>query len=56
FLITTLLPAVMFMRKGEDATVILEGEEQRTNLLYQKDYQDMLEYLLPRMLHLGYFD
>ncbi|XP_034114320.1 uncharacterized protein LOC117574557 [Drosophila albomicans] len=55
-LMTTLMPTIMFMRKGEDAAVLLEGEEQRSKLLYQKYFQAELEYLLPRMLHLGYFD
>lgn len=50
------MPAIIHMRKGGDPGELLEVEDRRNQLYYQKEYQAELAYLLPRMLHLGYFE
>ncbi|XP_034487518.1 uncharacterized protein LOC117791754 [Drosophila innubila] len=56
FLLTTFLPAIIYMRNGEDVADIVEDTQQMSQLCYQKDLLKELEYILPRMLHLGYFE
>ncbi|XP_064548301.1 uncharacterized protein LOC135435254 [Drosophila montana] len=55
-LLTLLLPLSYSMRQNKDPGDILQSEELRVNIYYNKDYQKELEYLLPRMLQLGYFE
>ncbi|KAM8704337.1 hypothetical protein ACLKA7_008876 [Drosophila subpalustris] len=56
FLLTSFLPAVTFMRNGEDVSDVIGDAQQINQLCYQTDFQKELEYILPRMLHLGYFE
>lgn len=56
FLMTTLLPAFILMRNGADPGEFMENADVRRQMYNNKDYQKELEYLLPHMLHLGYFD
>lgn len=53
---TTFLPAFNTMRDGGDPGDFMENADARRQLYNNGDYQKELEYLLPRMLHLGYFD
>lgn len=55
-LLTSFHPIIIYMRKGADAGDIIEDDELRSKLYYQKEYIKELEDLLPRMLHLGYFE
>lgn len=56
FLMTSFLPAFNTMRDGGDPGDFMENADARRRLYNNGDYQKELEYLLPRMLHLGYFD
>ncbi|KAH8359985.1 hypothetical protein KR093_009930 [Drosophila rubida] len=56
FLISTLLPIFNHMRRGHDPAEVMEKADTRRELFYDKEYLEDLEYLLPRMLHLGYFE
>lgn len=44
------------MRKGKDPNELMNNEKHRLELYQDKDYKQELEYLLPQMLHLGYFE
>lgn len=44
------------MRKGQDVAELLQDPKKRSQMFYDKEYQEELEYLLPRMLHQGYFE
>ncbi|TDG47400.1 hypothetical protein AWZ03_006128 [Drosophila navojoa] len=56
FLLTTFLPGSYSMRKGKDPGEFMNNERLRLELYQDKDYKQELEYLLPQMLHLGYFE
>ncbi|KAH8358858.1 hypothetical protein KR093_002907, partial [Drosophila rubida] len=56
FLMSTFLPIFNHMRRGLDAADIMEKSDTRHQLYYDKEYIADMEYLLPRMLHLGYFE
>ncbi|KAH8414120.1 hypothetical protein KR222_007749, partial [Zaprionus bogoriensis] len=56
FLLTTFLPCSFLMRNGEDPSGFMEDAKKRIKMYDNSAYQKELEYLLPRMLHLGYFD
>ncbi|EDV91303.1 uncharacterized protein LOC6568355 [Drosophila grimshawi] len=55
-LLTTFLPIFNSMRMGHDPGTVLENAGCRAELFANKDYRNELEYLLPRMLHSGYFE
>ncbi|EDW66727.1 uncharacterized protein [Drosophila virilis] len=55
-LLTSFQPIIIYMRKGADPGEIIENDDLRSKLYYQKEYIKELEDLLPRMLHLGYFE
>lgn len=55
-MLTLFLPVSYSMRQNKDPGEIIQSEEGRVNIYYNKEYQKELEYLLPRMLHLGYFE
>jgi len=44
------------MRRGQDPAEFIDDAQTRRRLYFDKEYQDELEHLLPRMLHLGYFE
>ncbi|KAH8358857.1 hypothetical protein KR093_002906 [Drosophila rubida] len=56
FLATTFLPTFNHMRKGNDPAEFIENADKRRELFFEKEFHDELEYLLPRMVHLGYFE
>lgn len=55
-LLTIFLPGSYNMRKGKDPGALLQDENLRKQLYQDKSYKQELEYLLPRMMHLGYFE
>ncbi|KAH8399393.1 hypothetical protein KR215_009669, partial [Drosophila sulfurigaster] len=56
FLMSSFLPTFNHMRKGNDPADFLEDAEKRRALFAEKDFQEELEYLIPRMVHVGYFE
>ncbi|XP_023036586.1 uncharacterized protein LOC6651722 [Drosophila willistoni] len=57
FLMTTFMPAIIAMHKEYvDFGDLSVNPKKRTELYYKKDYQEEIKILLPRMLHLGYFE
>lgn len=56
FLLTTFLPCFMTMRNGEDPNEFMDDPKKRIEIIRRKVYQDELKTLLPRMLHLGFFE
>ncbi|XP_017953558.1 uncharacterized protein LOC108649069 [Drosophila navojoa] len=55
-MLTAFQPIIMHMRQGGDAGEIVEDEQLTIQIYRQKEYIDNLKILLPRMLHLGYFE
>lgn len=55
-LFTIFLPGAYSIRKGDDPAKLLQDKNLLKQLYQDKDFKQELEYLLPRMLHLGYFD
>lgn len=56
FLLTNFLPCFMTMRNGEDPNEFMDDRKKRIEVIRRKAYQDELKTLLPRMLHLGFFE
>ncbi|XP_034486158.1 uncharacterized protein LOC117790725 isoform X1 [Drosophila innubila] len=56
FLMSTFMATFNHMRKGQDPSEFINDADKRRQLYNDKDYQEELKYLLPRFLHLGYFD
>ncbi|KAH8310214.1 hypothetical protein KR044_000007 [Drosophila immigrans] len=56
FLISTFLPTFNHMRKGKDPAEFMDDPEKRRELYREKEFLEELEFLLPRMVHLGYFE
>ncbi|KAM8705884.1 hypothetical protein ACLKA7_010219 [Drosophila subpalustris] len=56
FLLTTFMPTFKHMLKGEDLAEFISDAEKRRQLYSEKEYQEELKCLLPRLLHLGYFE
>ncbi|XP_034116519.1 uncharacterized protein LOC117576081 [Drosophila albomicans] len=56
FLMSTFLPIFNHMRNGQDPAEFMENTEKCRELYHSKEYLDDLKHLLPRMLHLGYFE
>lgn len=46
----------MTMRNGEDPNEFMDDPKKRIEIIRRKVYQDELKTLLPRMLHLGFFE
>lgn len=46
----------MTMRKGEDINEFMENPQKRIEMVRCMEYQEELKYLLPRMLHMGFFE
>lgn len=44
------------MRNGEDMNEFMENPQKRIEMVRRKEYQEELKYLLPRMLHMGFFE
>lgn len=55
-MLTAFQPIIMHMRQGGDAGEVVEDEQLTIQIYHQKEYIDNLKILLPRMLHLGYFE
>ncbi|KAH8414081.1 hypothetical protein KR222_005452, partial [Zaprionus bogoriensis] len=56
FLLTTFLPGFITMRNGQDPGEFINDANKRFEMYCNEEYQKELEYLLPRLLHLGYFE
>ncbi|ALC47126.1 maker223 [Drosophila busckii] len=56
FLLVTFLPFITYMRNGGDVADLVEDTEKSKDLLYEKEYRRELEYQLPRMVALGFFE
>ncbi|KAH8418178.1 hypothetical protein KR222_000974 [Zaprionus bogoriensis] len=50
------LPGFNCVRKGQDVGELLQDPKKRSQMYYDEEYLSELEYLLPRMLHQGYFE
>ncbi|TDG48821.1 hypothetical protein AWZ03_004724 [Drosophila navojoa] len=53
-LIIAFLPLIKHFRNGSED--IVDDDQKLSQLYFQKEYLDDLEEMLPRMLHLGYFE
>ncbi|XP_060649105.1 uncharacterized protein LOC132786566 [Drosophila nasuta] len=56
FLMSIFLPGFNCMRKGQDPGELMTDPTKLAQMFDDKDFHEELEYLLPRMLHLGYFE